>query len=1223
MRFKHLLCSALLASLSLFADALDDGFAQPPNSAKPQAWWHWMHCNITKEGLTADLEAMAKVGIGGATILDISDAIPAGNVHSLSPEWYDMVEHALNEAERLGLELSFHNCPGWSSSGGPWITQEHAMKRISYSETYAQGGKQLKLKLNRPYAWRNYYKDIAVLAFPSLPGDGVRFQDTKGVKVSTNLENQDANLVFRNPGGKILSFRPGKKTRYYVQYEFAEPYPATTVNITLQGSSWRAFRANLLVSDDGATFKPLLKNMTLRANDNTMSFPLTNLKYVRLDFMPVSDPFNMSRFSFSRHAQIPYVKYKMSDAQGGSKAWGEAPAPEYLIKQKDIQDISKFMDKDGNLAWNAPAGNWTIVRIGYTLTGRYNHPTTKWGRGLECDKMSKEAVKVAWDGMMQRIADSTGKARWGKALKGTLIDSYEVGPQNWTPTFREDFKRLRGYDCITFLPIITGRYIESQEYTERFMQDMRRTVADLFAECYADYFNQLAKQCNLDFMSEPYGGPFDNLRQGRSADIPMGEFWGGGFTVNSGNSRLAANIAQVNGRTYVGTESFTANPKNGRWLSYPGIHKAQGDNAFCNGINRFIFHDYAHQPWNVKGPGMTMGQWGFHFNRHNTLWNDYPGWLSYLARSQFLLQQGNIVSDALYVATEDAPCSATFSPAVPRGYHSNCIDAQSFIERLTVTPEGRVALPHGISFPLLVLNETKSVTPKVLRKALALAEQGATLLLGPRPEHTFGLTDYPQSDAELKQLVQKLWSDLDGKAKTKHSLGKGTVYMGVIPQTIFQDIKLKQDFAATYQSNPVNSVSYIHRKTDDTHIYFVANIGRTSARFNGWFRVAGLIPELWDPMTGNCSPAPFVQYEQDGTKLDLKLDQSGSIFVIFRKPRTAATTCTTATWTPAKTSTDTNSLTIHKAIYKAVDDDTGRDVTKHLQPRIIDGVLNIQVENGNLGGDPTPMRVKELVIDFTYNGKRQQETFAEHNTVIIPQNLATPATVCYKATDKGLAITAWQNGTSTLTMSDKQTKTVVFNDIPAPIFLNGAWNVSFPKGWNAPESIDFPQLMSYTQHDNPGIKYFSGTATYKKTIDLPATFTNRPVLLDLGTVMVMARVYVNGEYCGLYWSAPFRMDVGSKLKPGSNTIEVRVTNRWVNRLIGDEQLPDDSEWSKPRSQGGRQLVAWPKWFKEGKPSPTGRLAFTTYKHWEKDDKLLDAGLIGPVKLIPGKTQLIK
>lgn len=464
----------LLASYGTSADisSLKKQFVSPPDSAKPHTWWHWMNDNVTKEGITADLEAMAEVGVGGAQIFNVGEAIPYGNVGYMSDAWLEMVNHAVKEARRLGIEICIHNCAGWSSSGGPWITPEYSMKRVSISETAINGPQTVQITLSQPETRLDFYRDIRVLAFPTPQNNDYR------------LTNASAKAGF--DGGYGIDLDPA-----------------------------------------------------------------------------------------------------------------DAPA-EAIISSKAIIDISARMRSDGSLTWDCPQGNWTILRIGFTVTGKTNHPAPHSGLGLECDKLSRRAMDLHWQKGIKPILDKLGDLA-GPVMNNLLIDSYEVGINNWMDGFEKEFRRLRGYDLVRYLPALTGRVVDSTGVSERFLWDYRRTISDLFTENYFGYFADKCHAAGLLCSIEPYDGPFECLSIASKADILMGEFWIGG-AMNS-SLRIAASVAHIYGRRIVGAESFTAGPDQGRWQNHPRSMKSQGDEVWCNGINRYIFHRYAHQPGWKSGRG--------------------------------------------------------------------------------------------------------------------------------------------------------------------------------------------------------------------------------------------------------------------------------------------------------------------------------------------------------------------------------------------------------------------------------------------------------------------------------------------------------------------------------------------------------------------------------------------------------------------------------------------
>lgn len=534
-----------LAPLSGAPDALEAGFRNPPNSAKPHTWWHWLNGNTSKVGITADLEAMKRAGIGGAQIFNVDCGIPDGPAPVMGDTWQEHTRHAIAEAARLGLEICVHNCPGWSSSGGPWVKPEYAMQMLTWSEQTVVGPLRLSEPLKQPPTRQGYYRDIAVYALP-VPAD------------------------------------------------------AAAADYRIEGIHAKA-----------GFDRPPLRDPDIRPN---------------------------------------------------------APAG---IAMADIVELTSRMDADGTLSWDVPPGRWTILRLGHTCTGAQNAPAPATGRGLEVDKLSRQAMDAFWPGFMARVIEAAGPAA-GRTLNNALIDSYETGYQNWTPAFREEFIARRGYDPQRYLPTVTGRVVGSLEQTERFLWDFRRTIADLWADNYCAYFAELCRRNGMKFSIEPYGnGGFDNLQVGGLADIPMGEFWvpnaGAGETL-----KLAAAAAHTNGRKVVGAESFTADESRGRWLVEPYGIKALGDYVFTQGINRYIFHRYAHQPWTDLYPGMTMGPWGTHLERTVTWWDQANAWFRYIARCQYLLQSGLFVADLCYFTGEagpnDLPARHGLQPAPPVGY---------------------------------------------------------------------------------------------------------------------------------------------------------------------------------------------------------------------------------------------------------------------------------------------------------------------------------------------------------------------------------------------------------------------------------------------------------------------------------------------------------------------------------------------------------------------------
>ncbi|HEX8234409.1 MAG TPA: glycosyl hydrolase [Abditibacteriaceae bacterium] len=1201
-------------------DVLARGFVAPPQNAQSHTWWHWMNGMVTREGITADLEAMKRVGLGGAQIFDVDQNTPAGPVRYMSTQWRAMVKHAAQEANRLGLELAIHNAAGWSSSGGPWIKPQHAMQMVVTGEQQINGPTHFEKVLPQPSKNNDFYRDIAVLAFRTPESEMVRMADFKPTVTSTSAGFQAANVIDGNDGTYSSLEAPTATQPQSVQFEFAQPFLVRSFSVAT-GPGTNSFRGQLQASEDGRTFR------TLRAiafssgglkGPQSYSVEPTTARFYRL---LITEPTGGTKVSFSRIELRPSLVIDNLAAKAAYRRADDiradmTTAPAGLVLGHDsVLDIMRHMDSQGRLTWDAPPGGWTVLRLGYTPTGRSNSPAPREGAGLECDKMSREAVDVHWAGMMGQITKDLGPLA-GKTLNNVLIDSFEMGGQNWTPRFREEFQKRRGYDLLPYLPVLSGRVVDSPAISERFLWDFRRTIADLFTENYYRHFAALCHQNGMLFSVEPYGdGPFEDLAVGGTGDIPMGEFWAGGGA--GGSTKLAASVAHIYGRKIVGAESFTAQPNEAGWQNDPYALKALGDQAYCFGINRVIFHTYAHQPWTNRFPGMTMGPWGTQFNRGNTWWNQGAAWLKYQSRCQYLLQQGLFVGDVAYFSGENVPVSIRAGePALPAGYDYDGCNPEVLL-RMTVH-NGRITLPHGMSYRVLVLPPDQTMTPTVLRKIRQLVRDGATVV-APKPLRSPSLQNYPQCDAEIAAMASEVWGNLDGKTLTQHAYGKGRVIWGQPLQKVFDSMRLAPDFEYSVGEGGAR-LNFIHRAVNGADIYFVANANQSPIEVECRFRVSGKIPELWYPDTGRIQPAPLYQQLGGRTTVKLRFDPSGSVFVVFRKAarNNDSILAVRRSGPPDRTSPRAN-LEIRRALYEATDGAGLLDVTEQLRARIRNGTLNVGVENATFGSDPTPLHVKRLRVEYALDGKASTLIIPEHGFLQLPESdgrVPPPDYELQRLSDGRLELQVWNSGTYQLQGTSGKTRTVAVRNVPVPIEISGAWQLRFPPNLGAPAQVNMDRLISWTEHEQSGVRYFSGTATYVKDIDIAREMLQpgSALYLDLGAVRNLAEVTLNGRNLGTLWKPPFRLDVTSAARPGTNRLEIKVTNLWVNRLIGDEQLPDDRQWAG--SWAGEQLQAWPQWLLEGKPSPTGRITFTTWHHWTKDSSLLTSGLLGPVTLRP-------
>ena len=397
-----------------------------------------------------------------------------------------------------------------------------------------------------------------------------------------------------------------------------------------------------------------------------------------------------------------------------------------------------------------------MLRLGHTCTGATTRPAPEPGLGLECDKLDRVALNAHYRDFLGKLMADLGPLA-GKSLTALHIDSWEMGPQNWTARFPREFRDRRGYDLWPYLPVMTGRVVDSLEISERFLWDLRQTVLELIAESHAGHLAELAHKSGLRLSIEPYyGTPRDDMTYGSRADVPMGEFWRDTFTTWF-SCRDATSIAHIYGKTIVPAEAFTSGDGE-RWQADPASLKALGDRAFCEGINRLVIHRYAHQPWSDRWPGMTMGPYGIHFERIQTWWELSRAWITYLSRCQFLLQQGLSVADLCYLAPEASP--QVFRPfgkseesgmTELAGYKLDGCTPEALLSRMSVR-DGFLILPDGMSYRALVLPSVPSMTPRLLRKIQALVQEGATVI-GARPVRSSSLTDYPNCDAQVKRLA--------------------------------------------------------------------------------------------------------------------------------------------------------------------------------------------------------------------------------------------------------------------------------------------------------------------------------------------------------------------------------------------------------------------------------------------------------------------------------------
>jgi hypothetical protein len=1096
---------------------------------------------VTKEGITADLESMKRVGLGGAQLFSVHLTAEAlfsvqaakysrqyrevrGEVTFMSPQWRELVRHAVSESHRLGLELSILHSEGWGQGGGSWVEPAQSMQKLVWSEAPIQGGRRVSLNVRRPVPEPAYYRDIALLAFPTPPGD--LSSHTPKISVSARLAASET----RSPYAEAPLFTmplPTPNRPQWLQLDFGQPCTASSLYIDINdmrdntdpdrwvdapyldpagkkalGELRGPHYWELQASDDGTEFRGIGRVST----HGTSSFPQTKARFFRI-WMPVPPPLQKPLpIAASEPMEITSVALsgpRIDRAETRAGKYIDSQIKEFsntTVPPENVTSAAGVVDLTGRTDWDAPAGEWILLRIGHASTGA----TIANGGvgGLEADKLSREAVmQHLTRGMLGAVLDDVG-TQAGTTLNNVLCDSWERGYANWTPAFPAEFKKRRGYAVDPWLPALTGRVVDSTEVSERFLWDFRRTLGDLLADNYYGVLQAYAGERNLGVYAEATGhvlpGLADQLLCKGRVDVPMGEFWSGRRDVD--DAKEAASAAHIYGKRLAAAEAFTARTDSASWTRDPFMLKGEGDLRFCMGINRLCFHRFAHQPWPDRQPGMTMGKWGTELERTNTWWDMAGPWVEYLTRCQFLLQRGTFVADLCYFYGEDVPMDFRFprlKPALPKGYDFDVCNAEVLLNRMSVR-NGRITLPDGPSYRVLILPDNDRMTLRVLRALQKLVLAGATVA-GPKPLRSPSLEGYPKCDRELKALADELWGDSNGTTVTEHRYGAGRVLWG---GDLVAALGAPPDFTS---DDP--RVNFIHRRDgDDIEIYFVSNESKKETLAACKFRVTGLIPELWYPDSGQrMRPAHFAS-AGGHVSLPIHLDPAGSVFVIFRAPE------------------------------HPVD-----PVAAITGPAGVDDVASARAFDASLA-------------------------YWKDGTLQMPVSQA------------GRYMVRLQSGKAAEASAEA---------LPSPLELTGSWDLRFPPDLGAPSSARFERLASWTESKEDGIRYFSGTATYQKTFDLTAAQKQSGVqlFLDLGAVKNLCEVSLNGQNLGILWKPPFRLDLTSAARTGTNQLEVRVTNLWPNRLIGDVRNP-----------GGKQIT------------------WTTFNPYEPDAPLLESGLLGPVKI---------
>ena len=1085
-RFLIVLC--VLGSLASCQNAkvtkekLYNAFQNPPSEAQPRVWWHWMNGNITKDGISKDLQWMKRSGIAGFMNFDAGMATPQivpERLIYMTPGWKDAFAFATSLADSLGLEMSVASAPGWSFTGGPWVKPKDGMKKLVWRELWVKGGTTFDAALPEPYkvigkyqniplhanAREDYYEDIAVLAY-KLPEKEVPMSELKP-KISSNAGSFTLEQL---TDGDLASSQPlhaGRNGVSWIQYQFRDlqTIKAVTVVDGRVRSQWGApvetSSKYLAVSNNGVNFSKVLDIPNSSALAQTVSFEPVTGRYFRVVFR--NNEVNSQNSSASRQVGIrptmiselvlhPVTKINHAEEKAGFASPADlqrydTPSTKDAVRLENVVDLTEKV-KDGKLTWQVPEGYWKIVRFGYSLTGKENHPAPPEATGLEVDKMDARAVKDYFEHYISMYMDASKGMMGKRGVQFMLTDSYEAEQETWTPLMKEEFEKRRGYSLLPWLPVLTGDIVNSAGESERFLWDWRKTIGELVVENHYDQLTEILKPYHMGRYSESQenGRVYlaDGMEVKRTATYPMSAAWtpnnmgASTPTMSQADIRESASVAHVYGQNINAAESLTAYGLEGNaWSFYPGNLKPIADMEIASGLNRFVIHTSPHQPVDDKIPGLGLGPFGQWFDRHDTWAEHAKSWTDYLGRSCYLLQQGKFVADILYYYGEDNNITGLFGgelPKIPSGYNYDFVNADA-LTHLVGVKKKMLTTPSGMSYKVLFLDKNvKRMSLTVLRKIAELAKKGA-VICGTKPEIPASLLD---SQKEFNDLINQIWNTNRPNVYDEAvSLQEALQSQGIQP-----DVTLVDD-----------SIRFVHRTLPTAEIYWVNNSSNQAKHVELSFRVSDKLPEVWHPETGEKEAVSYKMLD-DRTVVTLDLVQQDAVFVIF-------------------------------------------------------------------------------------SGK------AKEREVVLPK------------------------------LEKKEV-----------LAIDGSWNVSFQEKRGAPQSIVMEQLTDFSLSKDAGVKYFSGTASYQKEFEVPDSLYNADATyyLDLGEVRNMAEVFVNGQNMGFFWKSPYIVPVTS-LQKGKNKLEIKVTNQWVNRLIGDVQ-----------------------------PGVKDKITYTAVQFYAADAPLLPSGLLGPVKL---------
>lgn len=1128
--------------------ALVKSFQTPPKDARPQVWWHWMDGNVSKEGIRKDIEWMKRNGIGGFHQFD------AGGVNMpraakvklpyLSDGWKDAFRFALNLADSLDMDVTIASAPGWSSTGGTWVKPEDAIKKLEWRSIDTRGGKisvQLPDLYNVVGPYQDYHTD----------NDRIKIEpygkDLYVLAVRLPYSDKSMNAL----GAQV------SKSESTISVEFRKPQ--TIKSLTLK---------TMAMGDRPRTGKPECRNILECSDDGLKWRKVCDIEPTVLPYLTVNVPPTCAQFFRVKGEKLEslelftVMKINHSQELGGfgiiHDFWKyHTPYSKDAIRTSDIIDLTGKMTADGKLECSLPAGRWRIYRFGWSITGKINHPASPEATGLEVDKLDPDAWMRYFRTYLDLYKDAADGMLGEKGIRYLLVDSYEAGAYTWTPKLAKEFKARRGYDLLPWLPVLAGEIIGSSQMSERFLWDWRRTLGELFCENY-DRINEIVNEYDLagrytesHEASRAYTG--DGMDPKIKATIPMAAFWMENTPTGSAvpsaicDIRESASVSHIYGQRLVAAESFSVNGDEGRAYTYcPENMKYIADVGLSAGVNRFVIHESASQPNDQYLPGLQLFRYGQWLHRNET-WGEYAWVLTdYLARSSSMHQQGNSVADILLYYGEDLNITGLYGgqafsslPQVPDGYNYDF--ANPTVLRSGIKVENRTLVaPSGARYRVLWLDRNCEVMSlDILKKIKEFADAGV-IICGKEPKSCAGLK---ADDRAFASIVDDIW----------HSRRKNVFAKGL--EDCLRRSGIQPDFRATVTSPVAEPVVRHSSPTIKATGGSAGHFDKLSDQENAVEAPANAPDSYGDFKYVHRTLPDSTQiywvrnFSGKDSNVELSFRDGGKFAAIFNPENGDVT--------DADVKFDNGRSTVSLPLLSA----DARFVVLSNRPQIKVSIDTVFVNT----------------TDTTMICTSDSTEVHPVDSLVSAGHFDTSASSAQrKLSDQGISLRDQQNS-----VAEPVEATTIQT-------VTSTWQVHFNQKNGGTADEEFPELVSWTRKENPIVKYFSGTAIYKTTVTIDSTqlATSARIFIDLGVVKNIADLSINGTPACVLWKAPFRTaDIKPLLKEGDNLLEIKITNVWRNRMIGDVQ--------------------------PGEKHPVTAIR----RFYKSTDKLLPSGLLGPVRII--------